>query len=144
MISPLQRLSSSKKRNILVSGIAVIVVAVIGYALISSHAAGFFASVDSTNATLSGNATLASDASLPSGKAIQFGSSDTGSTGPGTWPSTPTQVCGNSQVLNGPATAPAGAITVPAGNNSNVNFKTAGATYWFAPGVHTLAADKYG
>jgi len=144
MISPLQRLSSSKKRNILVSGIAVIVVAVVGYALISSHAAGFFASVDSSNATLSGNATLASDASLPSGKAIQFGSTDTGSTGPGSWPSTPpAQICGNSNVLNGPAAAPTGAITVPAGSNSGVNFNQAGKTFWFAPGVHTLGTDQY-
>ncbi|HEY6737206.1 MAG TPA: hypothetical protein VI322_05830, partial [Candidatus Saccharimonadia bacterium] len=61
------------------------------------------------------------------------------------WPTTPpAQICGTSQ-LDGPATAPAGAITVPAGDNSaltpnyaNPGFSVAGSTFWFAPGVHTL------
>jgi hypothetical protein len=39
--------------------------------------------------------------------------------------------------------APAGAVTVPAGDDSAVNFSTADTTYWFAPGVHTLGTDVY-
>jgi parallel beta-helix repeat protein len=41
--------------------------------------------------------------------------------------------------FNDPYTsAPAGAVTVPAGDNSNVNFSTANTVYWFASGTHTL------
>ncbi|NLU91929.1 right-handed parallel beta-helix repeat-containing protein [Chitinophaga sp. Ak27] len=60
------------------------------------------------------------------------------------WPSSPpAEICGNTQLLTGPGVAPPGAIIVQAGNNSNVNFKIRGATYWFAPGVHTIGGDKY-
>lgn len=37
-------------------------------------------------------------------------------------------------------TAPAGAVTVPAGNNASVNFSTPNTTYWFAAGTHTLGS----
>ena len=33
---------------------------------------------------------------------------------------------------------------MPAGDNSQVNFRQAGATYWFAPGVHTLGSGQFG
>ena len=46
-------------------------------------------------------------------------------------------------MLNGPATAPAGAIAVAAGNNGSVDLGQAGKTYWFAPGVHTLGTGEY-
>jgi hypothetical protein len=39
--------------------------------------------------------------------------------------------------------APAGSVTVPAGNNSSVNFSTPDTTYWFAPGSHTLGTSAY-
>ena len=55
----------------------------------------------------------------------------------------PVQVCSDSSLLSGPATAPAGAITVPAGDNSSVNFSQSGATYWFAPGTHTIGTGQY-
>jgi parallel beta-helix repeat protein len=55
----------------------------------------------------------------------------------------PVTICSNQALLTGPATAPSGAITVPAGDNSGVNFSTAGATYWFAPGTHTLGTGQY-
>ena len=62
----------------------------------------------------------------------------------GSWPSAPpAKICGNASVLNGPASAPAGAIVVPAGNNSSVDLDQAGKTYWFAPGVHTLGTGEY-
>jgi Right handed beta helix region len=56
----------------------------------------------------------------------------------------PTKVCGNRAVLGrGPAAAPSGAITVPAGDDAAVNFSQAGATYWFAPGTHTLGGGQF-
>ncbi|MGD0594901.1 MAG: right-handed parallel beta-helix repeat-containing protein [Acidimicrobiales bacterium] len=56
--------------------------------------------------------------------------------------SPPAQVCGSSS-LDGPATAPSGAVTVPAGNDSGDSFSTPGTTYWFAPGTHTLGTGAY-
>jgi parallel beta-helix repeat protein len=58
-------------------------------------------------------------------------------------------VCG-SAVLDGPSTPPAGAVVVPAGDNSamtpnyaNPGFSVPNTTFWFAPGVHTLGAGVY-
>lgn len=50
-------------------------------------------------------------------------------------------VCGTSS-LNGPSSPPAGAVTVPAGDNSAVDFGRA-VTYWFAPGTHTLGTAQF-
>lgn len=55
----------------------------------------------------------------------------------------PTAVCGDQKLLDGPSDAPDGAVTVPAGDNSGVSFGQPGATYWFAPGTHTLGAGAY-
>ncbi len=66
------KVSNLKKRNIIISAVAVAVVLVVGYALISSRASGFFSVIDPNGTTVSGNATLVSDASLPGGKALQF------------------------------------------------------------------------
>jgi hypothetical protein len=56
----------------------------------------------------------------------------------------PVSVCGNNRVLGGgPVSAPAGAVTVPAGDDSAVDWGQPGATYWFAPGTHTLGAGQY-
>lgn len=61
------------------------------------------------------------------------------------WPtSPPAQICGNTTLLSGPSTAPSGAITVPAGDNSSYNFNQTGVTFYFESGVHTLANDQYG
>ena len=61
-------------------------------------------------------------------------------------PTSPTAlICGNASVLTGPATAPSGAVTVPAGDNSalfNENLPD-NTTYWFAPGTHTLGTGEY-
>jgi hypothetical protein len=63
--------------------------------------------------------------------------------------SPPVRICGNAAILNGPSTAPTGAVTVPAGDNSvffnNEKFSGAtGKTYWFAPGTHTLGTSEFG
>lgn len=39
--------------------------------------------------------------------------------------------------------APRGAVTVPAGDNSRFNLSTANTTYWFAPGIHTIGTGPY-
>ena len=54
----------------------------------------------------------------------------------------PAKICGNSGVLNGPERAPAGSISVPAGNNSALLLDKPDATYWFLPGTHTIGNDK--
>lgn len=60
------------------------------------------------------------------------------------WPATnPAEICGDTELLAGPTTAPAGAITVPAGDNGNVNFNQANKTFWFEPGTHTLGTELY-
>jgi hypothetical protein len=46
-------------------------------------------------------------------------------------------------VLSGPPSPPAGAIAVPAGDNSGVDLGRANVTYWLAPGVHTLGAGEF-
>jgi hypothetical protein len=63
----------------------------------------------------------------------------------GTGPSSPpARICGNAAVLGaGPSSAPGGAVSVPAGRNDGVDFSRAATTYWFAPGVHTLASGQY-
>lgn len=71
---------------------------------------------------------------------------DPGDGGPTvSWPTTaPAQICSNNSILGGgPASAPTGAITVPAGNNSSVDFGQDNKIYWFAPGVHTLGTGQY-
>ena len=55
----------------------------------------------------------------------------------------PAQICGNAQLLTGPAAPPAGAVVVAAGNNGGVDFSRAGTTYWFAPGLHTLGTSDF-
>ncbi|WP_308368173.1 MULTISPECIES: hypothetical protein [unclassified Microbulbifer] len=57
--------------------------------------------------------------------------------------SPPAQICGNADLLTGPAIAPEGAVIVPAGDNTGIDFKQPGVTYWFAPGVHTLGTELY-
>jgi len=60
------------------------------------------------------------------------------------WPdSPPVEICGNSSVLDGPSSAPAGATTVPAGDNSSFDFSEPDTTYWFAAGTHTLGTGQF-
>lgn len=52
-------------------------------------------------------------------------------------------VCGTSELDGGPSTPPPGAVTVPSGNNSGVDFRKPDTTYWFAPGIHTPGSDEF-
>lgn len=78
------------------------------------------------------------------------GSSGAGNNGGGgsgdttPWPDDPPAlICGNTQLLSGPSSAPAGAVVVPAGDNSGINLSSPNTTYWFAPGDHTLGSGEY-
>ncbi len=55
----------------------------------------------------------------------------------------PKAVCGDSRLLSGPSSPPAGAVTVPAGDDSKFNFGQPQTTYWFAPGPHLLGQSRY-
>lgn len=55
----------------------------------------------------------------------------------------PARICGDEALLSGPSTPPDGAITVAAGDNAHVDFGKRGATYWLAPGVHTLGGGQF-
>ena len=60
--------------------------------------------------------------------------------------SPPVRVCGNASLLTGPASAPPGAVTLPAGNNSDLTASyelSPNTTYWLAPGVHTIGTGEY-
>lgn len=116
------------------------VVVVGGYSIIASQAAGFAAVFEAESGTRSG-VQLVNDPTASGGQAIQFGSVESTA-----YPAAPpVQVCGNNDILgDGPTSAPAGAVTVPAGDNSGVNFNQQNTVYWFAPGTHTLGTDQYG
>ncbi len=60
--------------------------------------------------------------------------------------SPPVTVCGNASLLTGPSSAPAGSVTVAAGDDSSLFAETlpASTTYWFAPGTHTLGSGEFG
>ncbi|GAB2583187.1 right-handed parallel beta-helix repeat-containing protein [Kribbella endophytica] len=65
---------------------------------------------------------------------------------PVTAPATPkARICGTAAALSGPATAPAGAVTVNTQQSLNDLTKAnpAGTTFWLAPGTHTLGAGPY-
>ena len=73
-------------------------------------------------------------------------SADPGPSAPGTTPkSPPVTVCGNSSLLGGPSAKPAGAATVPAGDNSKLfsNQLPDHTTYYFAAGLHYLGSGQY-
>ncbi len=62
----------------------------------------------------------------------------------------PAQICGDTALLSGPATAPTGAIVVPAGDNTDLTpnwngsgFSQQNKTFWFAPGVHYVGNDQF-
>jgi len=59
--------------------------------------------------------------------------------------SPPVTVCANASLLTGPSSAPTGAVSVAAGDNSALFAGTlpASTTYWFAPGTHTLGSGEF-
>lgn len=139
ILSRLKRqLTKLSRPNAQIALAVAVAVVVTGHVLITSYAASYFASLEVEDGNLSGNATVVSDAGASGGQAVLFGNT-------ASWPlSPPAQICGNNDILgDGPTSAPAGAITVPAGNNNGVNFQQTNKTYWFAPGVHTLGTGQF-
>ena len=58
--------------------------------------------------------------------------------------SPPVRVCGNEAVLGGgPSSPPQGAVRVPAGDNSGIDWTRPQTTYWFAPGAHFLGPGQF-
>ncbi len=58
--------------------------------------------------------------------------------------SPPVQICGNASQLDGPASAPTGSVTVPAGDNSSfLTTLQPNTTYYFASGTHTLGTGQF-
>ncbi|MEH6421951.1 right-handed parallel beta-helix repeat-containing protein [Pseudomonas sp. CGJS7] len=59
------------------------------------------------------------------------------------WPSVPpANYCSEGAMPSGPATAPEGAIVVPAGDNTRFDFQRSG-VFWFEPGEHTFGDGLY-
>ena len=64
----------------------------------------------------------------------------------GTSPVSPSAlVCGTSSILKGPATAPAGAVSVTSSQNlpTVVSNAPAGSTFWLAPGTYTFGTGEF-
>jgi hypothetical protein len=65
-------MSNLQNRNTLIAVVATAVVVIVGVVLLSTKAAGFFASSEAENGTKSTNATLVTDATASGGQAIKF------------------------------------------------------------------------
>ena len=100
-------------------------------------------SINNSSLTNGATGSDSSDTGGSSGNTGGDNGNNNGGTPTPTWPSTPpAQICGNTSLLNGLTSAPTGAVTVAAGNNSGVNFTHANTTYWFAPGTHYLGSSN--
>jgi hypothetical protein len=110
----------------------------------SGSAATYVINTEGEDGAIAGLAGVFDDATASGGKRVKFGEAGAATS----WPSSPpAMICGNASILGqGPASAPAGAISVPAGLNDNIDFRQSNKTYWFAPGVHYLGGldDEYG
>ncbi|HEV2070030.1 MAG TPA: hypothetical protein VGR26_09570, partial [Acidimicrobiales bacterium] len=55
-------------------------------------------------------------------------------------------VCGNSAILDGPATPPPGSVVINPGTNLNdaTMANPAGTTFYLTAGTHTLGSSEYG
>ncbi len=61
-------------------------------------------------------------------------------------PSTPpARICGNAEILDGPATPPAGWIRIDLGHNLQTATQAygPGTSFWLSPGVHTIGDDMF-
>lgn len=118
-------------------GLILVICGVLGFnAAFLSHAASPTATKEVESGVIAGNACGTNDSSASGSGAVTFGSSNCGgapAVPPVTW-------CSDSNFpgnQGAPVSAPAGAVTVPAGSNGSLNLESANTTYWFAPGTHT-------
>lgn len=124
--------SSSRSRNIAVAAISVAVL------LTTLFVFNPFADPGSENDMPPTDDTVASDATESDAVAVP----DMDNRG---WPTEPpARICGNQDILGGgPTEPPEGAVVVPAGDNSSVDFGQAGTTYWLTTGTHTLGNGEF-
>jgi hypothetical protein len=94
----------------------------------------------SVSPTASSSAPASAPASTPASSAPAGG----GAGGPSAPTSPPVTWCETGLPASPFTSAPAGAVTVPAGNNGSFDFGTPNTTYWFAPGTHTLGLSTGG
>jgi hypothetical protein len=93
------KLRRTSRINVAIASIVVIGVAIVGYSLLVSRAAGPFVSVQPEDATLSGNASVANDASASGGKALKLAAHvvtpppQTGGRSCQAWPAVPDNNC---------------------------------------------------
>ncbi|HSX00499.1 MAG TPA: right-handed parallel beta-helix repeat-containing protein [Patescibacteria group bacterium] len=94
-------------------------------------------SLEAESGVQSSNACVVSDSTASGNGAVKSSSSSCVGVAP---VSPPVTWCSDSNFpgnQGAPTSAPAGAVTVPAGNNGSLNLEAANTTYWFAPGTHT-------
>jgi Right handed beta helix region len=118
----------------LVAGITAVVLALAGLSWLGLSLA---------QSPAAGPTSPAAGASPAAGHATGGLAFTTGATSP------PARVCGNAAILGGgPASPPAGAVTIPAGDDSDSALMhtwtiAPDTTYWFAPGRHTLGTGQF-
>jgi Right handed beta helix region len=103
-------------------GVSVGILAVVGVILLVS--------------TITGPGATSPTASQRAATSFRPPSGEAPSSPPVTW-------CESGLPTSPHTSAPAGAVTVPAGDNSSFTFNTPDTTYWFAPGTHTLGTGEY-
>ena len=98
----------------------------------------------STTAPSSDPASAPSSNPAPTTAPPSTGSPSSSSPPSGTAPTSPPVTwCENGLPTSPYTSAPSGAVTVPAGDNSSFNFSNQNTTYWFAAGTHTLGNGQY-
>ncbi len=124
----LANLGPYRRRTVVLAAIATISIAVVAILL-------------EEKGVLSNGATVGSDATASNGGAVSRGTDSSVRT----WPTEPpAPICGNQNILgDGPTEPPEGAVVVPAGDNSSVDFGQANTIYWFATGTHTLGDGQF-
>jgi Right handed beta helix region len=98
---------------------------------------------DPTTSTTSGPTTTTTEAPTTTTTSDPTTTTTSGGGGGGAPSTPPAEICGNASVLAGPSSAPSGAVSVPAGDNSSTTLNTPNTTYWFEPGVHTVGTGVY-
>ncbi|WP_344149648.1 right-handed parallel beta-helix repeat-containing protein [Nocardioides koreensis] len=109
-----------------------------------SMRAALLAAVGVLTLTLGGSALLATSGTGPGSRSADGGTGPYPDVARGAPTTPPARICGSKE-LEGPATPPAGAREVsPSQDLSQLALRSPpGATFWLAPGVHTLGTGEY-
>jgi hypothetical protein len=128
--------------------VVIVAITVVGtLILVGSHAAGPYLTINPDLGNVISPASTQTCSGAADGNCVQFGATSSGggtsSAAPANPAATNAEICNNSSELSGPSTAPSGAVTVAAGDNSSTTLNTPNTTYWFAPGTHTIGTSQY-